>query len=202
MKVFNVSRDYALVSTIKVGSVPHGIWPSPDGKLVYVGLEYSDQVQGIDLQTMQVISTIQTGQSPQALVYASKAGKSGAGKSGLSNLEDTPSTQVLILGSLDGGNAAVGRLSIRSIGLADLLEQLFTGLAPNTSYTLAFTKSSSAPFNADYPINSFTTNEVGWYTGQSTGLVKSVNNPTVKEAYVQVIVINNASKEVVLLGKD
>jgi DNA-binding beta-propeller fold protein YncE len=68
VRIFDVANNFNQTDTINVGALPHGIWPSPDGKLMYNGLEYGDQVQGIDVQSMKVISTIKIGQSPQALV--------------------------------------------------------------------------------------------------------------------------------------
>src|SRR5476651_750708 len=62
-----------LVTTIKTGDLPHGIWGSGDGSRVYVGLENGDAVQAIDTITNQIISTIPVGQLPQALVYVPNA---------------------------------------------------------------------------------------------------------------------------------
>jgi hypothetical protein len=42
IKVYRTS-NFAQVATIRVGALPHGIWPSGDGKRVYVGLEIADR---------------------------------------------------------------------------------------------------------------------------------------------------------------
>lgn len=71
---FDVAENFKQTDTIVVGALPHGIWPSADGKLMYIGLEYGDMVQGIDLEAMTAMKPVQIGQSPQALVYADKCG--------------------------------------------------------------------------------------------------------------------------------
>ena len=40
--------NFSKVATIPVGKLPHGIWPSGDGKRVYVGLENEDRLAAID----------------------------------------------------------------------------------------------------------------------------------------------------------
>lgn len=201
VRVFDTANDFKQTDTISVGALPHGLWPSADGKIMYIGLEYADQVQGIDLQTMKVISTIQIGQSPQALVYAHNAVTDISNTSGLSPLNDTASTQVIPLRSLNKEDKAQGRLAVRSIGLADLVEQIFSFLKPNTAYTLALSKSETAPFNVDYEINTFTADDKGKYMGQSTGLVQSLNHTADRSSYKHVILIDQNSKETVLLDK-
>lgn len=199
VKIFDVANNFEQQDSITVGALPHGIWASPDGKLLYVGIEYGDQVQGIDLQTRKVIATIQIGQSPQALVYAPNA-ISGRKKSttGLSPLNDSTSTEVMVLNSLSKSESAHGRLAIRSIGLTDLVEQAFTFLKPNTAYTLALSKSPTAPFNPDYEINSFVTDNQGKYIGQSTGLIKTLDQDLPEQFYTQVILFEKLSKLTVL----
>lgn len=198
VRVFDVANDFAQIDTINVGALPHGLWPSPDGKLMYVGLEYGDQVQGIDLLTMKALPPVQIGQSPQALVYAENAVSDPENREGLSPLSDTAATQVLLLKSMNPADKAIGRLSVRSIGLADLVEQIFTSLKPNTSYTLALSKSDEAPFKADYEINKFDTDGSGKYLGQSTGLVKTLNSDPNNQAYRHVILIDNSTNHVFL----
>lgn len=197
LRVFDAAQDFKQTDTLNIGALPHGLWPSPDGKLLYAGLEFADQVQAIDLQTMKVISTIQIGQSPQALVYAANAVTDSNNKAGLSALNDTASTQVVVLNALQPNQKAHGRLSVRSIGLADLVEQIFTFLEPNTSYTLALSRSEKAPFSSDYQVNTFDTDTNGKYMGQSTGLVKTINGSD-SLSYHHVILINTKTGKIVL----
>lgn len=197
VKVFNVADDYKLVATLPVGALPHGEWASPDGKRLYVGLEYADQVQPVDLETMKALPPIQIGQSPQALLYARDAVTTGNGLANLKPLQDAAATQVIVMQGL--ADAASGKLVVRPAGLTDLVEQLFLRLKPNAAYTLALSYSADAPYSTDYVINSFTTDANGKYAGQSTGLVKSpADSPS--ETYKQVVLTERASGHVVMIG--
>jgi YVTN family beta-propeller protein len=199
VRIYDVVNNFEQKDTINVGALPHGIWPSADGKLLYVGLEYGDEVQGIDLQNMKVISTIPIGQSPQALVYADNAVTDPKNALALSPLNDTASTEVVVLNSLNENDKAHGRLTIRSIGLTDLVEQAFNSLKPNVPYTLALSKSFAAPYSNDYEINSFVADEQGKYAGQSTGLIKILRNNSNDESYKHVILIDDSNRQTVLL---
>jgi hypothetical protein len=166
---------------------------------MYVGLEYADQVQGIDLLTMKTMTPVRIGQSPQALVYASNAVSNAENRDNLSPLNDTAATQVLLLKSGEPGSKAIGRLAVRSIGLADLVEQIFTSLKPNTSYTLALSRSETAPFTPDYEMNKFETDESGKYLGQSTGLIKRLDDRSASQVFRHVILIENSTRQVALM---
>ncbi|WP_259067925.1 YncE family protein [Mucilaginibacter sp. X4EP1] len=197
MRVFDVAAGFEQTDTVNVGALPHGIWTSPDGKRAYVGLEFGDQVQAIDLQNMKVIATIPIGQSPQALVYADNAVTDVTNREGLTPLNDSTATQVVILNNTDGGSKAHGRLAVRSIGLTDLVEQIITGLKPNTAYTLALTKSDTAPYSSDFQINTFTTDQAGKYMGQSTGLINTLGANT-GPAFKHVILLETGSEKLIL----
>ncbi|WP_020604605.1 YncE family protein [Spirosoma spitsbergense] len=199
VKVFDVGQNFKLTNTIQVGALPHGIWPSADGKIMYIGLEYGDQVQRINLQTMKPMRPVQIGQSPQAVVYADRAVSDPKNIVWLSALGDSASTQVIVLTGLNHRGNAHGRLSVRSIGLTDLIEQNFTFLHPNASYTLALSKSVVPPFRSDYEINRFETDSHGKYNGQSTGLIKSLATDRDKQPYRHVILTDNRTKQVILL---
>ena len=198
VRVFDVTKNFIQTDTINVGALPHGLWTSADGKRMYVGLEYGDEVQAIDLVSLKVISTIKIGQSPQALVYADNAVVDHTKSlENLSPLNDSVSTQIISLNSING-NAAHGNLAVRPIGVTDLIEQIYTNLIPGKTYTLAFSKSAVAPFTNDYEVNTFIANAQGKYSGQSIGLIKSVNNTSAKD-YKHLILIDNDTKDVVLL---
>jgi YVTN family beta-propeller protein len=198
VRIFDVVEDFKQIDTIAVGALPHGIWPSADGKLMYVGLEFGDMVQGIDLETMKAMKPVQIGQSPQALVYADHAVSDSNNRVGLLPLNDKAFTQVINLTAVVPGDQAIGRLAIRTIGLADLVEQIFTGLKPNTSYTLSLSRSDNAPFKSDYELNSFLTDASGKYLGQSTGLIKSLNANSKSIAYKHVILTEIDNEQVLL----
>jgi YVTN family beta-propeller protein len=198
VRVFDVNKNFVQTDTINVGALPHGLWPSADGKLMYVGLEYGDEMQAIDLVTLKVISTIKIGQSPQALVYADNAVSDYKESLGnVSPLNDSTATQIINLNSISG-NAAHGKLAVRPIGVTDLIEQIYTNLTPGKTYTLTFSKSGSAPFTNDYEVNHFVADIHGKFSGQSTGLIKSAHDSTAKD-YKHLILIDSDTKETVLL---
>ncbi len=197
VRVFDAAGNFQQTDTVNVGASPHGIWPSPDGKQLYVGLEFGDQVQHIDLEFMKVVATIQIGQSPQALVYAENATNSGL--TGLSKLNDTVATQFIVMKSTQVDKKGQGRLAVRSIGLIDLVEQMFGMLEPNTAYVLSLTRSDKAPYTSGYEINRFTTDSQGKYAGQSPGMVNKLNGQET-DAYQHIILTNKNTKAVVLIN--
>ncbi|GAB3804565.1 YncE family protein [Spirosoma humi] len=200
VRVFDPAQDFSQTDTINVGALPHGLWAAPDGKLLYVGLEYADQVQGINLETRQPLPPVKIGQSPQALVYAENAVTDADNQANLRPLYDSTATRIILLKPTDQGKQGQGRLAIRPIGLADLVEQIFTNLQPNSSYTLALSRSTQAPYAADYEVNQFHTDEKGRYMGQSTGLVHSVQDQTAP-TYQHIILLDNRTNQLFLLDK-
>ena len=199
VRIFDVADGFKQTDTVNVGVLPHGLWPTPDGKKLYVGLEFGDQVQCIDLLTMKIVATMPIGQSPQALVYADNAVSDLSKKTALSGLDDTTATQVVVLkGNALSDTKAGGRLAIRSIGLIDLVEQSFNFLKPNTEYTLALSRSATAPYSADYIINTINTDDHGKYMGQSTGITGKLNG-TESTAYKHVVLIDNSTKKTILI---
>ncbi len=198
VRIFDVADHYRQTDTVNVGSLPHGLWPSEDGKQLYVGLEFGDQVQHIDLQTMKLVATIQIGQSPQALVYADEATGGNEATSGLTALNDPAFTQVVEMSVAGTTTNEHGRLAIRPIGLTTLIEQIFTSLKPNSAYTLALSNSTVAPFEASYELNSFTTDEHGRYVGQSTGVIQKLDDQQGHQSYKRIILVNAKSGELIL----
>ncbi|RYF75879.1 MAG: YncE family protein, partial [Cytophagaceae bacterium] len=173
LKIYHVNQGFTLTDSIATGALPHGVWPSADGKQVYVGLENDDAVQAIDLQKRIVLKTIPIGQCPQALLYATNATASTSPVTGLVPLGDQRNSQVILMMPPSDG-LAKGSVVVRSIGLTDLALQSFMHLQPNTAYTLALSRSSQAPFQNDITINEFKTDDKGVFTGQSTGSIKTM----------------------------
>src|SRR5262249_46652541 len=85
VKVFRVP-DAGLVTTIPVGKLPHGLWPSGDGKRMYVGIENGDSLTAIDTASNRVVAEVPIGQAPQAVVYVPNAVPEGNGTPGLQPL--------------------------------------------------------------------------------------------------------------------
>lgn len=199
VKVFDVADNFNQVNTITVGALPHGLWASPDGGIVYVGLEYGDQVQCIDVKTMATLPPIQIGQSPQALVYAENAVSETGNATNLNPPFNPEANQVVTLHGIDKSEKGYGRLVVRSIGLTDMVEQIFTSLQAGNSYTLAVTNSDRAPFSNYFAINSFTADVNGKFNGQSTGLIKKLSTMGPTCIYKHIILTNNRNGKVVLI---
>ena len=64
VKVFRTD-DFTQVTEIPTGDLPHGLWPSGDGKRVYVGIENADAAAAIDTLENKVVAVIPLGQAPQ-----------------------------------------------------------------------------------------------------------------------------------------
>jgi YVTN family beta-propeller protein len=172
VRIFDVAQGFLQMDSIAVGVLPHGLWASPDGERLYIGLEFADEVQAVDLTARKVMATIRIGQSPQALVYAEEAVSEAGGTTGLVSNAETPRTVVTELAAPANASKGRGRLSIRPIGMTELIEQVFNGLDPGVSYTLFLSRSEREPFSDDYEVNSFVADKSGKYSGQSTGLTK------------------------------
>ncbi len=126
-----------LVTTIKTGDLPHGLWGSGDGGHVYVGLENGDAVQAIDTITNQIVATIPVGQLPQALVYVPNAITSGDGTVNLKPLGPaTSALHIELVPPQGSGSTAHASVSINSLGLIDNLQIAATGLEPGKVYRL------------------------------------------------------------------
>lgn len=136
VKVFTYEKQPALIATIPVGALPHGIWPSDDGTRMYIGLENSDAVDVIDTEQNKVIARIQTGQAPQALVYISNAVYEGTGTSNLVPRPSVPEAVNLPLKPSSGN--AEGFIVVRNLGLVDAFEVSVYRLKPDTVFNVYF----------------------------------------------------------------
>jgi YVTN family beta-propeller protein len=126
-----------LVTIIKTGDLPHGIWGSGDGSRVYVGLENGDAVQVIDTASNQITSSIPVGQLPQALVYVPNATTDDNGTANLKPLSPTTTAlHVELVPPAAGHSTAHASVSINSLGLIDNLQIAATGLEPGMKYRL------------------------------------------------------------------
>jgi YVTN family beta-propeller protein len=120
VKVFRTG-DFSQVATIRVGKLPHGIWPSGDGSRVYVGLENGDAVTAIDTFTNKVIATSPVGQAPQAIAYVPNAVPDGEGTQNLQPLGIAG--EVVHLGlSAPNANKALTSVSLFDQGLTQVLK--------------------------------------------------------------------------------
>jgi YVTN family beta-propeller protein len=184
VKVYRTS-DFALVSTISVGDLPHGVWPSGDGSRVYVGLESGDALTAIDTQTNEVIATVPIGQAPQAIAYVPGA---VPGDSTAEQRSGSGALQPLALAGQDfhltlvspqsrsRNDKAPTSVSLYDQGLTQVLEAAVTGLTPGAPYVLALSDRADGG-GALQPLAAFTTNAAGSAVVNAVGPIRQIVLP-------------------------
>ena len=175
VKVFRTD-DFSLVATIPVGKLPHGIWPSGDGRRVYVGLENDDAMVAIDTMSNTIIATVPIGQAPQAVAYVPGAVPHSDGTEGLVPLGQAGETAHLTLAPLAGGwpaSTAPTSVSLFSQGLIQVLEASVTGLAPKQPYLLALSRNKGGGGPLE-PLAGFTTNPAGAAIVNAVGPIRQI----------------------------
>ena len=178
VQVFKTS-DFSKVATIPTGKLPHGVWPSGDGSMIYVGLENSDALAAINTISNKVIATIPIGQAPQAVVYVPNAVMSGSGKGNLQPLQDAGHAVHLSLDPVGSakpkGVADVGPTSVTLFdqGLTQIVQASVTGLKPKTPYVLALSNSPSGKGDV-LVLAAFTTNPAGSAIVNAVGPIRQM----------------------------
>ncbi len=175
VNAFRRGATPALVATIPVGNLPHGIWPSGDGSRVYVALENGEMAAAIDTSTNKVIANIPIGQTTQALVYVPGAVPSGAGTDNLAPLGEAGNTARLHLQA--AGTAlpdADASVAVNSLGLLDLVQIAARGLMPGAQYQVYIAESDHAPFGKLEPLAILKANPDGAANTQAIGLLKTL----------------------------
>lgn len=164
VKVYSMDDTPKLLTSITVGALPHGIWPSDDGTRMYVGLENGDAVDVIDTANNQVTARVPAGQAPQALVYVSNAVPTGDGTANLvARVNDEPLNVALKASTGDGKGVVVAR----NLGVVDSLEVSLFKLKPQTLYSLYMS-------GQDSPLASFKTNPAGAANSTVIGPLRTV----------------------------
>lgn len=172
VKVFRTD-DYAQVATIPVGDLPHGIWPSGDGRRIYVGLENGDAMAAIDTATNRVVATIPIGQGPQAIVYVPQAVSDDSGNANLTPLGLAGNAVHLSLAPPHETNAAPTNITLFDQGLLQVLQASITGLEPRSAYVLALGDHADGT-GAIAPLAHFMTNPGGAAIVTTTGSIRQV----------------------------
>jgi YVTN family beta-propeller protein len=171
VKVFRVS-DAVQIATIPVGKLPHGVWPSGDGKRVYVGLENGDSLIAIDTTTNKVIGEVPIGQGPQAVVYVPGAVTEGSGTQGLQPLGVAGQVAHLTMAPA-GASSAPTSVSLFDQGLLQVLQVSATGLQPKQPYLLALAQMPDGT-GALQPLASFATNATGAAIVNAIGPIRQI----------------------------
>src|ERR1700745_1601269 len=179
IKVFRTD-NFEQAATIPTGRLPHGIWPSGDGRRTYVALENEDKVAAIDTLKNEVIATSPVGQAPQALVYVPNAvpAVSGATNSATSTLQPRggagQSAQLwLAPPGAKKEEKSPTSVSLSDQGLVQVLEAAVTGLEPGKSYLLALATEPSGT-GALEPLQGFMTNPAGAAIVNAIGPIRQV----------------------------
>ena len=178
VKVFRTD-DFSQVTTIPVGKLPHGVWPSGDGSRVYVGLENADGMAAIDTKTNRLIATSPVGQAPQAITYVPNAVPDGDGTQGLQQLGVAGQAAHLSLGAVEGRKSARSEdkaptsVSLFDQGLIQVLQASVTGLEPKQPYVLALASERSGEGPLE-PLAAFMTNPAGSAIVNAAGAIRQV----------------------------
>jgi YVTN family beta-propeller protein len=173
VKVFKTS-DGSLVATVPVGKLPHGVWPSGDGKRMYVGLENGDSLIAIDTTTNKVIAEVPIGQGPQAIVYVPGAVTDGNGTHGLQPLGVAGEVAHLALAPPGAPSSpAPTSVSLFDQGLLQVLQVSATGLQPKQPYLLALAEQPDGTGTLQ-PLASFATNTAGAAIVNAIGPIRQI----------------------------
>jgi YVTN family beta-propeller protein len=201
VKVFRRGAQPALIATIAVGSLPHGLWPSADGSRVYVALENDEQAAAIDTLSNKVIANIPIGQTTQALVYVPNAVPQGDGIQNLTPLGAAGNVARLHLDaagtSFPNAQASV---AVNSLGLLDLVQIAAEGLAPKSQYKVYLAESVDIPFGRLEPLAILRTNADGAGIVQALGPLKNLTSRDDSATAARALIVTDAndSSQVVL----
>ncbi len=172
VQVFHTD-DFSKVTTIPVGTLPHGVWDSGDGTRVYVGLENDDRLIAINTLTNQVVATIPIGQAPQAVIYVSDAVPTEAGTEGLQSLGVAGEAAHITLAAPGGGEPT--SVSLFDQGFIQVLQAAVTGLKPGKPYVLALARRRDGGGGGPLePLAAFTTNPAGAAVVDAIGPIRQI----------------------------
>lgn len=162
--------SFERVATISVGRLPHGVWPSGDGKRIFVGLENDDALAIIDTATNRVIGTVPIGQAPQAIGYVTNAVSEGDGLANLQPVAVAGGATKLILGA---GGKALTTVALFDQGLTQILQAGVTGLLPKHPYQLVLSANPDGSGTVE-PLAKFMTNPTGSAVVNTTGPIRQI----------------------------
>ncbi|KJC46755.1 hypothetical protein UP09_12130 [Bradyrhizobium sp. LTSP885] len=174
VKVFRTD-DFSQVTTIPVGNLPHGIWPSGDGTRIYVGLENGDALAAIDTATNRVIANIPIGQAPQAIAYVPEAAPNPDDRANLQPLGVAGQVAHLMLAPKKAakGDKPPTSVSLFDQGLIQVLQASVTGLEPKQRYVLALADKADGSGTVQ-PLAAFMTNPAGSAIVDATGPIRQI----------------------------
>ena len=199
VKVFTTGDSPKLVATIATGDLPHGLWPSGDGKLLAVGLENANAVALIDTETNTVKATIPSGQAPQGMTYVPNAVPTGDGLANLVPLGKASEASHFKLGP-QGSTAVTTTVTASSQGLVDYVQAAVTGVEPKQAYFLA-TAPNADGSGALVQLAKFTANPAGAAIVDAVGELRTVLNGTDGAQRRYLVIAKEADGKVVQVSK-
>jgi hypothetical protein len=197
VKVYTTTNTPKLVTTIPVGDLPHGLWPSGDGTRIYVALENGTGMTAIDTLTNQVIATTPGGQSSQALVYIPNAVPQGDGLANLEPLGDSGLAAHVVMGAPGSSpEQSVTTVSINNQGLIDLVEAAVTGLQSKQTYQLVLVQHATSPYGEIQPLETFQTNPAGAAVVNTVGPIKRIvaDDSEMQRRYLAIVPFKNGNQ--------
>ena len=162
--------NFEKVATIPVGRLPHGVWPSGDGKRIFVGLENDDALAIIDTAINKVVGNVPIGQAPQAIGYVPNAVREGDGLANLQPLAIAAGVTKLALGA---GGKALTTVALFDQGLTQIVQAGVTGLQPKHPYQLVLAANPDGTGTVE-PLASFMTNPAGSAVVNATGPIRQI----------------------------
>jgi YVTN family beta-propeller protein len=190
--------NFSKVATIRVGKLPHGIWPSGDGTLVYVGLENADRLVAIDTLNNKVIASSPIGQASQAIIYVPNAVPNGNGTQGLQPLGTAGNvTQFSLVPPPNHGKSmndtnAPTSISLFDQGLVQMLQAAVTGLEPKHPYLLALSLNPNGSSTLA-PLQQFMTNPAGSAIVNTIGPIRQLVQENVPPRYL--VIVSGTAKQ-------
>jgi YVTN family beta-propeller protein len=173
VKVFRTD-DFSQVTTIPIGNLPHGVWPSGDGSRIYVGLENADALAAIDTATNTVIANTPIGQAPQAIAYVPNAAPNPDDRQNLQPLGVAGQASHLALAAKNAKDGqAPTSVSLFDQGLIQVLQASVTGLEPKHKYVLALADRADGSGSLQ-PLAAFMTNPAGSAIVNATGPIRQI----------------------------
>jgi len=170
VKVFRTDT-FEQMAMIPTGPLPHGLWPSGDGKRIYVGLENADTAAVIDTLENKVVATIALGQAPQGVAYVPNAVPQGDGMQNLQPLGVAAKSVQLTLAAQNGKPAT--QVTLFDQGVVQVLQAAVTGLPPKQPFVLALSENSNGSGHLE-PIAGFITNPAGAAIVNTVGPIRQV----------------------------
>ena len=210
--------DFSKVATIKVGKLPHGIWPSGDGTRIYVGLENDDQLIAIDTLSNSVVASVPIGQAAQAIVYVPGAvpPTGNSGNLAMTDMSGAPNTVTESMGTRMlqplsvagqaarftlqpvGDKPAAGapptNVTLFDQGLIQVLEASVTGLEPMHPYVLALAAGKDGS-GALEPLTNFMTNPAGAAIVNALGPIRQIVQGEVELPRRYLVIVQGSAAE-------